>query len=509
MINMTDDRKKLILTELGHLKDFLQTTIETNGNNVKITAKNTAPEISDLPSVVFTGVSLAIGNSDISYGSRFSPKITRSKDITSINTHFRLQDADYISLQQVNYQRIFGTNFENISTYERQQGEILFPGQWIVWEMEVSPTVLPYLQFRVDGALSRRHLFHNEYTLKVPDSLIRPVVLDALKSLNELQIHNALLAINQDRVFDGNTTLSEIQQYTNSLTVAMGEIEPLEKKINEIFHKFKFNWYQAHLRAIVVYLESIKDVSKKLQEAISSVKPDQIHAEANKIRTLVEEAYTLNRETEEFMTRYQLSDDEVNYQYRFGIGNSDREAAQRLQVSFGTGWISLPTLAKRSLNNAERSWASGPNNRIESILDDLKVAAEQILFYGLWSQLESWQCPKEIQSQKLKFVNWKVSFNSDSQPDIMDYQRAIEFPITNEYLKAKGVSDEKRKWFIEQLPDSLYKLRKARNEAVHPDPNNLWTREKIKPFVEEYLGTNNQGTLQRMAEILFSALNVC
>jgi hypothetical protein len=507
---------KQTLEQLGKLKAYLKSSIIADGTVMKITVMNTAPESTTTPVIVFTNVSVSITMpSDVGViTKRLVVNISRP-GIQSNDSFSGLYDEKYFRLLKQNFNLITpmgvgGAIRLHIDNDDAPKTEnILLPGQSMVYELNIPPEIQPYVQFKVEGILSQSHLLHDEQFLSISDSVTRAIVLDALRTFNDFQIHNILIKItNMIPAFDEHTGFAEVQKFNQILTTSLVEIESAEKPINEMFHKVKFSWFQAHLHAVCNYLQLIKETAISVQNAIASSNQYQIITEVNKLRgDLVELAYQLNRDNENIMTKFKISDEEVRYKYRSGIENWNKAADQKLRSLYSNTkiWSIIPDRAKRSMVDAERAWTSGSNARIESILNELRIATEQLLLDGLWNQLEQWDgFQNQPEWYRHGFLDLKAEFiETGSQPTLLCLQRACRLQVTNAFLVSKQASEEQRKWFTEQLPDSLYRLRHIRNIAEH-EGFNQWTRDELRPYVEEYLGIGKKGVLQKIVEILFT-----
>ena len=137
-------------------------TIQYEGHTIKVTVRNTAPTESNWPVVVFTGVGLEV-------------KFKRVSVLTSMKRHMKV---DLTNAPQSNpfprsgVQRIDGFSFPYITSDEKRHGYVLYPGESIIYEMNVTNKGCPDINdmnFWVEGNVSRRHLLHFNKEL-VPSS---------------------------------------------------------------------------------------------------------------------------------------------------------------------------------------------------------------------------------------------------------------------------------------------------------------------------------------------------
>ena len=129
-------------------------TVETEGHIVKVTVSNTAPVEPKWPLVVFTGVGIA-----------FNPKRWNNSIIMKRSTGYKvdLSDApqgggwDLLKDKQ-QFQKVDAGQYPMMTSDERKHGYSLYPGQSIVFEINIEPEDLKNIW--LEGTLSRRHLFH-------------------------------------------------------------------------------------------------------------------------------------------------------------------------------------------------------------------------------------------------------------------------------------------------------------------------------------------------------------
>lgn len=492
------------LKEIGRLKEYLQSTVETTGDTVKIKIWNTAPADPDLPQVVFVGVGLSVSGVDLR---QRDFKVTRSSGITAESATARLHTEKYYRLANREFRRLDNKQFIEKTPDDDQQGEMLYPGQWIQYEINIPTEKAPYINFKVEGIVSPRHLFRGSKTLSVDSSQVKAMATEALKAFSAFDMHRVLINITkQIPAFDGNTKFSEVQGFNESLSGAIVENESLIKSLNPVFYQYPFPWFQAHLHATFNYLDITMKAMQRVQDTIASNRQYDIITEVNKLRTeIIEQAYQLNKDTEEILAMFQIADEEVGYKYRTGIESWDNAAIQRLQTVFSDTklWSLLPEQAKRSMIDADRSWASGSAARVESVLNELRIGAEQLLTKGLWNQLEASEAYRNAPEwHKQSFLYLKDEFLENfSQPSLLCLQRACQLKVTAAYLQEKGVTDNDIKWLTLQLPGSLDRLNRARNKAEHEGMQ--MSRDELQPFINDFLGTaTSPGALFRMAKIL-------
>ena len=196
--------------------------------NARVTVTNTAPDPGQWSPIVFLGVGVSV--SDSKQGDRNLPEWVRSQRIHSPEPSVAEHDAEPNYLRVVSSQAIHATTSD-----EERFGVALFPQQSVTFEFEVPIEHLPYASFRVEGTLSRRHLFHHQQELKMPAEYTRPPILSALQGFNAIELHRPLEAIVESIPgFGPDTKLADVQAFTDALSQSLADIESLQQRLNEV-----------------------------------------------------------------------------------------------------------------------------------------------------------------------------------------------------------------------------------------------------------------------------------
>lgn len=187
----------------------------------------------------------------------------------------------------------------------------------------------------------------------------------------------------------------------------------------------------------------------------------------------------------------------------------DLASEQRLKnYFFGEElWEKLPERARRSLISADKDWFGGTDIRIESILSQLNIATEEILFYGLWLKIEEWgrtmnnsvALVKEIQNTKKQLSTKKGRSQLRVLADL------CKKPLVEEFLKVKRIEQGERNWCSKSLPGRIHALQDQRNKAEHESGKN-WTRGELGKYYNEFIGIGEVGILPRLGKLLFLSL---
>ncbi len=184
----------------------------------------------------------------------------------------------------------------------------------------------------------------------------------------------------------------------------------------------------------------------------------------------------------------------------------DQAAERRLETYFfdDESWRSLSERARSSLVNADRDWFSGANTRSEALLNELKIATEEILLHGLWDSLDRWVAGPGRERKDIQvFLDLKAALaKAGLTPDLNHYEQLCRTAVAGAFLKRNGATGTERRWFAQQLPKRLRKLRNARRRAEH-ETASTWPRAQLKEFVAEFLGIGQPGIIPRLTKLLY------
>lgn len=177
----------------------------------------------------------------------------------------------------------------------------------------------------------------------------------------------------------------------------------------------------------------------------------------------------------------------------------DETAKNRLQTYFFNHelWKQLPEKTQRSLVDADRAWHSTKMGRIESIFNDLKIAAESICYSFIWKGVSSWANRENIgtfisKENHLKRIN--------HEPTLVDYSWVLRQPFFIEFLNKYNIEEKEQIFLIEKLPSVFDELCTKRNISEH-GPKYIANRADVGPIFKAFMGIGQEGILPRMAEI--------
>ena len=187
--------------------------------------------------------------------------------------------------------------------------------------------------------------------------------------------------------------------------------------------------------------------------------------------------------------------------------SEDVDAARRLQVYyFGDGWQTLPNRARAALVNADRAFvARSDSGRTAAILNELRIAAEELLHSRLWEPLIAWADEQKDYRTSPDFAEIRFARERAHRksPSLETYEPLLRDGIAVvRFLREQVGVDEKGLRFIkQQAAKSLKRLRQARNAAEH-NPGHEANLAKIRDRYAEAVGIGREGVLPELARLL-------
>lgn len=312
------------LAQINSLKAYLDSKVEIVGTEsqpiVKVTLVNSAPTDQDISKVVFMGIGLSAAvtarNAPLEVSMQNFRVIRNpvSPEVESPTTPWN-NDAKIKEFSSVNYRR-FNNNwdFPDLTQDEQSHGEVLFPGQCLAFEFNVSPQTLPFLELRISYSISRRHLFHWQQSFTMPRHLIKPDLVNALSDFNRVPIYQPLeTVLKLMPKFESKPKYEEVQIFSKSLVESSTLITSLQSELNLLSRKHKYSKFLVLLRAAYIFLDRVNEGSKRMKAAIDSSDADKIAIESNALVGLTTEAAQLNNENLDLMKAFNISIDEANY----------------------------------------------------------------------------------------------------------------------------------------------------------------------------------------------------
>lgn len=177
----------------------------------------------------------------------------------------------------------------------------------------------------------------------------------------------------------------------------------------------------------------------------------------------------------------------------------DQEAELRLKSYFFDFdlWLELPERAQRGLVMAERAWFATKSGRIESVLSELQIAVESLLYPMIWKPLA--ECNKGL--DLMQIIEWANGpRRTAGRPNLGHYAWVCKEGTFGSFWNSLTLSRPDIQFLRGELPCALETLKRLRNMAEH-EPERKWRREEVAPVFKKFLGIGESGVLPQLAEV--------
>ena len=185
----------------------------------------------------------------------------------------------------------------------------------------------------------------------------------------------------------------------------------------------------------------------------------------------------------------------------------DVDAERRLQVYyFANGlWQALPSRAREALVSADRAFVTGDAGRTAAILNELRVALEELLHDRLWEPFVAWAQEQPDYSvgadfSQVRFVRQQPRGDS---PGLETYESLMRDDVAvGRFLHEQvGLDEDGLRFIRQQAAKRLGRLRRARNAAEH-EPGHEADHAALRDIYAEAVGIGRKGVLPELARLL-------
>jgi len=226
----------IVLNEIQNLRDFLKSEMsisdpEDGKIKAAIRVYNEAPVSTDGSGVVFLGVGLLIidgrENAHTNWATR--ARLSSKPDGNSEERR-EYNKGDFVIGGD-------GARFPAYTSDEISHGQILFPGESLVFEIDISEDQLPYLDIRVEGSVSRRHLLHISKPMETMQKWSQPRVAQTFKDLDKIDLYTPLVSlVGAIPSFGPQTTLADINEFREEIEKAIEHVKTTMPELNKVYH---------------------------------------------------------------------------------------------------------------------------------------------------------------------------------------------------------------------------------------------------------------------------------
>ncbi|MBA7493245.1 hypothetical protein ES702_03801 [subsurface metagenome] len=296
-----------------HVETSVSKTPDQEGfHQLTVNVQNEAPENSYGNDVVFIGVGLRVSDGRERRNlDKWARGISKSRPSDRQDIRQSYNQGTWVAGHGHSYDTwVAGRGlFPNITPDEQSFGEVLFPSESVVYEMRIAADDLPYIDIKVEGSVSRRHLFHIVYPLEALKSWSQPAINQTLRALNAVDIVNPLIrAAGAIPELGPQTTHSEIGEVRMTVEGLQTQVTEAWKELNEMLHSAPNQEIQDYLRKEGKEdLSSIWQACKYTLESLSSGDTQRMIDATQALRSLLLIADDIKRRRLELMSRFGVS----------------------------------------------------------------------------------------------------------------------------------------------------------------------------------------------------------
>lgn len=224
--------------------------------------------------MVFVGVGLRVvdARQDEGASSRLSVGVRKSRSATG--EHLRARFSAGVWSEGSN------NEFPAVTADEGTHGEVLFPGEEVVYSLEIPTAALPYVDISVEGTVSRRHLFHVVQPISAFSALAMPLLAQTFSHLQELDTARVLAEAHGGIPSGGpSTTLADLGRAKACLEEAGKQLSAISNGINEVYRGAPRREIRDYLNRVVgPHVRAAQATCAAAFEALSRADPNQITA---------------------------------------------------------------------------------------------------------------------------------------------------------------------------------------------------------------------------------------
>ncbi|MDA1096667.1 MAG: hypothetical protein O3B84_05365 [Chloroflexi bacterium] len=181
----------------------------------------------------------------------------------------------------------------------------------------------------------------------------------------------------------------------------------------------------------------------------------------------------------------------------------DRSQDRLSRYAFGDGgWDRVPDRAKRALVSAEMTWFSNRVSRLEGVLNDLRIAFEEILEELVIVPFRTWQSTQAGSSlADLRFAQLELRRSEANKDPNLHWQGdVLGLDTFRGFLVDRGIEGDQLRFITRTLPAFLHDLAIRRAKAEHQIGYSS-SRSEADVAVRQSLGLGGYGYIQMLLTI--------
>ncbi len=265
------EQKKNIFESLKNvqiLQNFLESEMHIEEGDdgvikVGIRVFNAGPSDYYGGEVVFTGVGLRIIDGREENKVR-APKVNKARSSDNLELRHKYDEGVWIGG--------IGNSFPIVTADEQSHGEVLFPGECVEYEIKTSKEELPYLEIRVDGSVSRRHLLHFSRPMEGLKHWSQPLVIETFRDVDKIDFFAPILAMaNSLPAMGPQTTFADMDNLKMEIERVRSHLKTVMTEVNKVYHSAPNQRLRDYMKqGIGLYIKSVGMAFDSTQKALSS-----------------------------------------------------------------------------------------------------------------------------------------------------------------------------------------------------------------------------------------------
>lgn len=291
------------LRKLLHSEITIEQNNKQEKNEITIKVTNNAPADYNGSIIVFIGVGLRVTNGRRRERENFL-KLQREYKLKVI------EDTENEDLRQMYHKGVWviGDTFPDETSNERSFGKVLFPNESIIYKMEVPTQALPYLDIRVEGQVSRRHLFHFLYPIKELKPLTQPLLVETFQNLDKIDIYQTLVKVMEVAPkFGPQTTLANLDEFKNLVHNATIHLRQSMDELNNVYHSAPNQELRDLMKKhIGQYITSAIKICESTEEALLGRDTYQMQSAIKFIESKINEWEEVEKKQKELKSRLEI-----------------------------------------------------------------------------------------------------------------------------------------------------------------------------------------------------------
>lgn len=195
---------------------------------------------------------------------------------------------------------------------------------------------------------------------------------------------------------------------------------------------------------------------------------------------------------------YALNQVSPNNLMRLREEEESRSAEDRLKkYFFPSSWTFIPVRAHMALVNADKMFNSREPGRFDGILNELRIALEEVCHKFIW---QPWVSSGSLTLDHFLLDLQRTRDSVRPRPSLWVYERACGSDDYREFLYEQRLDENDIRFLTQDLPTKISQLRSERNIAEHERAGQR-SQEDVRSFYRGIVGVGQVGVLPELMRI--------